>query len=295
MAEVMLLCVAEQHGRREENWFSSSQRRGFEFFTEARIDELSRDVARRTLILFDAASPPAGEYPVVLAPGLSGILLHEAIGHGMEADFNRKGISVFADRIGSRVAPEQVTILDDGTNPFERGTLNIDDEGKPTERTVLVEKGILRSYMHDHVSAAHYGLAGTGNGRRESYRFPPVPRMRNTYMVNGPSTAEEIIRSVPKGLYAETFANGQVNIGSGDFSFYLKNGYLIEDGKLGRPIKDANLIGFGPDVLAKIERVGNDLALYSGAGYCGKDGQRVPVGFGLPTVRCGGISVGGAA
>jgi TldD protein len=213
----------------------------------------------------------------------------------MEADFNRKGLSVYADKVGTRIAPDYVSIVDDGTNPAMRGSINIDDEAQTSQRTVLVENGILRSYMHDRISARHFKLDPTGNGRRESYQYPPVPRMRNTYMMNGPHDPRAIIASVKKGIYAENFANGQVNIGSGDFSFYLKNGYLIEDGKLTRPVKDANLIGFGPDVLEKTEMVGNDLAFYSGSGYCGKDGQRVPVGFGLPTCKCGGISVGGVS
>ena len=293
MAEAYVSCVAEHEGRRESNGYGRGRRQGFEFFTPANIDDLATKAARRTGILFDAAPPPAGEYPVVLAPGLSGILLHEAIGHGMEADFNRKGISVYADRIGKRIAPDFVTIVDDGTNDSERGTINVDDEGNESQRTVLVEDGILKSYMHDRISAAHYRVAPTSNGRRECYRHPPVPRMRNTYMLNGPHNAEEIIRSVKKGLYAETFTNGQVNIGSGDFSFYLKNGFLIENGKITRPAKDANLTGFGPKVLEEVQMVADDLALFAGPGWCGKDGQRAPVGFGLPTVKCNGISVGG--
>jgi len=293
MAESWASCVAEEKGRREQNGYSLAERRGFEFFSPQCLKELAHKAARRTIVLFEATPPPAGEYPVVLAPGLSGILLHEAIGHGMEADFNRKGISVYADRIGKPIAPEFVSIVDDGTNPHMRGTINADDEGQLSRRTVLVEKGILTSYMHDRISAAHYGVETTANGRRECYRFPPVPRMRNTYMLNGPHSPEEILKSVKRGIFAETFTNGQVNIGSGDFSFYLKNGYLIEDGKLTRPVKDANLIGFGPKVLEKVEMVGDDLGFYSGAGYCGKDGQRVPVGFGLPTCRCGGMSIGG--
>jgi len=293
MTTAYCTCVAEDKGRREENYHSVGKRRGFEQYDDALMTELGETAARKAVILFDAAPPPAGEYPVVLAPGLSGILLHEAMGHGFEADFNRKGISVYTGRIGQKVAPEFVTIADDGTLPNERGSVNVDDEGSPTERTVLVENGVLKSYLHDLISAKHFGVATTGNGRRESYKYPPVPRMRNTYMLNGPHDPEEILRSVKKGIYAETFTNGQVNIGAGDFSFYLKNGYLIEDGKLGRPVKDANLIGFGPKVLEQVQMVGNDLMLDEGAGTCGKDGQRVPVGMGLPTVKCGGISVGG--
>ena len=293
MTTVYVTCVAEDKGRREENYHSYGRRQGFEFYNEAMMLDLADRAAAKTLVLFDATPPPAGEYPIVLAPGTSGILLHEAIGHGMEADFNRKGISVYAGKMGQKIAPEFVTIVDDGTNPFERGSINVDDEGILTEQTVLVENGILKSYMHDRISAMHYGVKPTGNGRRESYQYPPVPRMRNTYMLNGPHAPEEIIKSVKKGVLAETFTNGQVRIGSGDFSFYLKNGYLIEDGKVTRPVKDANLIGFGPSVLEKVEMVGNDLAMSEGASTCGKDGQGVPVSMGLPTVKCGGISVGG--
>jgi len=293
MTTSFVTCVAQDKDRREENYHSFGLRKGFEHYTEERVVELARTAARRTVVLFDAVPPPAGDLPVVLAAGESGILLHEAMGHGFEADFNRKGISVYSDRIGKKVAPEAVTIVDDATNPSERGSLNIDDEGTVGQRTVLVEDGVLRSYLHDRISAAHYGVSPTGNGRRESYQYPPVPRMRNTYMLDGPNDPAEIIASVKKGIYAETFTNGQVQIGSGDFSFYLKGGYLIENGRLTRPVKDANLIGFGPKVLENVEMVGNDSSLFSGAGSCGKDGQRVPVGMGLPTVKCTGISVGG--
>jgi TldD protein len=293
MTTVYVTCVAEDKGRREENYHSYGRRQGFEFYDEVMMIALADKAVAKTLVLFDATPPPPGEYPVVLAPGTSGILLHEAIGHGMEADFNRKGISVYSEKMGKRIAPDFVTIVDDGTCPSERGSINVDDEGILSARTVLVENGILKSYMHDRISAAHYGVSPTGNGRRESYEFPPVPRMRNTYMMNGPHSPEEIIRSVKKGILAETFTNGQVRIGSGDFSFYLKNGRLIEDGKLTRPVKDANLIGFGPSVLEKVEMVGGDFAMSDGASTCGKDGQGVPVGMGLPTVKCGGISIGG--
>jgi TldD protein len=288
-------CVAQDGERRESNGHSFGQRQGFEMCTEQRMIDLANTAAKRTVVLFDATMPPAGELPVVLSPGLSGILLHEAIGHGMEADFNRKGTSVFADRIGKPIAPDFVTIIDDGTNFSERGSINIDDEGIESQSTTLVEKGILTSYMHDRISAAHYKVKPTGNGRRESYKYPPVPRMRNTYMINGPHKPEEIIKSVKKGIYADTFSNGQVDIGAGDFSFYLKNGSLIEDGKLTTPIKDANLVGFGPKVLENIQMVADDMTLFSGTGMCGKDGQSVPVGFGLPTIKCGGISIGGKA
>jgi TldD protein len=220
-------------------------------------------------------------------------LLHEAIGHGMEADFNRKGISIFADRIGTAVARPEVTIVDDATLPGARGALNVDDEGSPTEKTVLVENGVLRSYLHDRISARHYGVAPTGSGRRESFRHPVLPRMRCTYMEPGQSTAEEIISSVEKGIWCESFQNGQVQIGAGDFAFYVRYGYLIENGKLTRPIKDVNLIGNGPKVLESIEMVGDDLEIDEGGWTCGKDGQSVPVSQGMPTVKVGRLSVGG--
>jgi TldD protein len=293
MTVLSVNCVAEKDGKTESSWQSLAGREGIGFYTPERIDGVAQDAADFTLLLFDAVAPPAGEYPVVLAPGLSGILLHEAIGHGMEADFNRKGISIYADKIGKRIANDQVTIVDDGTNDRARGSINIDDEGFEGQRTVLVENGILRSYMHDRISADHYKVARTGSGRRQSYRFPPVPRMRNTYMLNGPRKPEEIIASVKKGLYAEMFTNGEVNIGAGDFTFYLKHGRMIEDGKLTRRVKDANLIGNGPKVLENIDMVADDTKLHSGAGYCGKDGQLVPVGMGLPTARAQAISVGG--
>ncbi len=293
MAELHVGCVAEHRGKTETSGQSAASRDGIVFFSPERIQKVAHEAVDFTTILFDAIPPPVGELPVVLASGITGILLHEAIGHGMEADFNRKGISIYADRIGQRIAPEQVTIVDDGTNPRMRGSINIDDEGKPAQRTVLVDKGILRSYLHDRISAQHYKVSSTGSGRRESYKFPVVPRMRNTYMLNGPRKPEEIIASVKKGLYAELFWNGQVDIGAGDFTFYLKHGRLIENGKLGAVVKDANLIGSGPKVLERIDMVADDLTLFSGAGYCGKDWQRVPVGFGLPTVRAGGISIGG--
>jgi len=293
MAEMRARCTAEQNGRSESSGQSLSARDGLSFLDATTIQRLAHDAADFTVRQFDAVEPPVGELPVVLAPGITGILLHEAIGHGMEADFNRKGRSIYAGRIGKRIAPEHVTIVDDGTNPNMRGSINVDDEGASARRTVLVEKGILRSYMHDRISAKHYGLETTGSGRRQSFRFPPVPRMRNTYMLNGPHSPDEIVASVDRGLYAERFSNGQVAIGAGDFTFYLTHGRLIEKGKLGPPVKDANLIGSGPKVLEHVDMVAGDLTFFSGAGYCGKDGQRVPVGFGLPTCKAGAISVGG--
>jgi TldD protein len=293
MARCSVSCTAEQDGRREENYYIIGGRQGLEFLNAESMDHLCRETVRRTVALFDAVKPEAGEMEVVLAAGSSGILLHEAIGHGMEADFNRKGISIFADKMGKPVAKPFVTIVDDGTNKHARGALNVDDEGNDTEKTYLVQDGILTSYMHDRISTIHYGVKPTGNGRRQSFRYSPLPRMRTTYMLPGPHTREEIIRSVKKGIYAEHFTNGQVYIGAGDFTFYVKSGYLIEDGKITNAIKDVNIIGNGPEVLGRIEMVADDLALSSGGSTCGKDGQRVPVSLGLPTVKVSSITVGG--
>jgi len=285
--------LAERGGRREQNGYNFAARAGLEFFTPDRVDRLVKRAWDRTAILFDAGQPPAGEMPVVLAAGSSGILLHEAIGHGMEADFNRKGVSIYADKLGKPVAAPFISIVDDGTEPAARGSIHVDDEGNPAGRTVLVENGVLASYLHDAISARHYKVAPTGNGRRESYRYPPLPRMRSTYMLPGPHDKDEIIRSVKRGIYCETFSNGQVQIGAGDFTFFVKNGWLIEDGKLTRPIKDVNLIGNGPKVLEKVDMVSDDLAIDEGGWTCGKDGQSVPVSQGLPTVRVSSMTVGG--
>jgi TldD protein len=231
---------------------------------------------------------------VVLAGGDAGILLHEAIGHGMEADFNRKGISIYADMVGRQVANKDITIVDNGMNPHKRGSINIDDEGNETERTVLVENGILRTYLHDRISAKHYGVEPTGSGRRQSFRHSVMPRMRNTYMENGPYDPKEIIKSVDRGVYCVNFTNGQVEIGAGDFSFYVSSGHLIENGELTSPIKDVNIIGNGPKALEKVSMVGNDLQISVGGWTCGKNGQRVPVSQGLPTVRIDeSVTVGG--
>lgn len=285
--------IAEQNGRREQNGFNLSSRQGIEFFTPQAIERLASESVSRTVSLFEAEKPEAGEMPVVLAAGSSGILLHEAIGHGMEADFNRKEISIFSDKINKKVAEKFVTIVDDGTNPNVRGSINIDDEGNDTQKTYLVENGILRSYLHDRISARYYGVKPTGNGRRQSFRFSPMPRMRNTYMEAGPHTKDEIIASVKKGLYAESFTNGQVFIGGGDFTFYVKSGRLIEDGKLTRPVKDVNIIGNGPDVLSKVTMVADDFKMDEGGWTCGKNGQGVPVSLGLPTIKVSAITVGG--
>lgn len=293
MIHVAVSCTAEWKNRREQNFHVLSARMGGEFLTPERIDVLAKKTVLRTVRLFEAVKPEAGEMEVVLAAGRSGILLHEAIGHGMEADFNRKKVSIFCDKMDKRVAENFVTIVDDGTNPNARGSLNVDDEGNDVEKTLLVENGILRNYLHDRISADHYKVEPTGNGRRQSFRYAPQPRMRNTYMEPGPHKKEEIIKSVKKGLYAETFSNGQVLIGGGDFTFYVKNGWLIEDGELTRPVKDVNIIGNGPEVLRNIVMVGDDLKLAEGGGTCGKNGQSVPVSLGLPTVKVSKITVGG--
>ena len=295
MTQMSASCTAEQNGRRETSYASSAGRRGLEYYTEELIDRLAREAVADTIRMFDAVTPEAGEMPVVLGAGHSGILLHEAIGHGMEADFNRKNESVFSDKIGKPVAQNIVTIVDDGTNPNMRGSINVDDEANDSQRTVLVENGILKTYMHDLISSKHYGVAPTGNGRRQSFRFNPLPRMRNTYMLNGPHTREEIIAGVKKGLYCKSFTNGQVLIGPGDFTFYVQSGSLIEDGKLTAPVKDVNIIGNGPQVLEKITMVANDFAMSDGTWMCGKGGQSAPVTLGQPTVLVSSITVGGVS
>ncbi|MBN2715890.1 MAG: TldD/PmbA family protein [Deltaproteobacteria bacterium] len=286
-------CAAQKDGRIESNGFSRSARRGMEMYSDALVDEIATQAVERTMLLFDATVPPAGEMPVVLAPATSGILLHEAMGHGFEADFNRKEISIFSTMMNKKIAEDFVTIVDTALEPEARGAVNVDDEGCPGQHTTLVENGKLVSYLHDRISARFYNVKQTGNGRRESFRSIPMPRMRVTTMENGPHSPEEIIRSVKKGLYAVDFANGEVAIGAGDYSFYVKTGYLIEDGKLTAPVKDVNLIGNGPDSLRKITMVGNDKAIDWGTWTCGKDGQSVPVGLGLPTVKVSSITVGG--
>lgn len=286
-------CVAKRGARIETNTYSLSRRQGVDFYDETRLESIAKTAVERTLVLFDASPPPAGEMPVVLAPATSGILLHEAMGHGFEADFNRKKVSIFSSMMGKKIAEDFVTITDSALESGSRGAIHVDDEGVEGQRTVLVEDGKLVSFMHDYLSAKHYGVSQTGNGRRESFRHFPLPRMRVTAMENGPHEPEEIIKSVKKGLYAVDFANGEVAIGAGDYSFYVKSGYLIEDGKLTRPIKDANLIGNGPDSLSKVTMVGNDKKLDAGTWTCGKEGQGVPVGLGMPTVKVSSITVGG--
>lgn len=293
MSSLWAVVTARKDGQVQANSANIAARQGIDWYTEERLQKVAKEAVDRTMILFEAKRPPAGEMPVVLAAGASGILLHEAIGHGMEADFNRKGISIYADMLNKPVAPNFVTIVDDATQDYERGALNVDDEGNLGERTVLVENGVLRSYLHDSLSARHYKVESTGSGRRESFRHVPMPRMRSTYMENGPHTREEIIESVDRGIIAETFTNGMVQIGAGDFTFYIKNGWLIEGGKITAPIKDINIIGNGPDALRNITMVANDSKLDSGGWTCGKDGQSVPVSQGMPTALVAKLTVGG--
>jgi TldD protein len=266
--------------------FYSEQERWRRFAVEA---------ARQAVLKLSAVDAPAGTMTVVLGPGWPGILLHEAIGHGLEGDFNRKGTSAFAGRMGQKVASELVTVVDDGTIANRRGSLNVDDEGTPTGRTVLIENGILTGYMQDRLNARLMGMKPTGNGRRESYAHTPMPRMTNTFMLAGEDDPAEILRSVKRGLYAVTFGGGQVDITNGKFVFSASEAYLVEDGQVTAPVKGATLIGNGPEALTRVSRVGRDLQLDEGVGTCGKDGQSVPVGVGLPTIRIDGITVGGTA
>ncbi|PKQ01588.1 MAG: metalloprotease TldD, partial [Alphaproteobacteria bacterium HGW-Alphaproteobacteria-12] len=258
---------------------------------QAQVDE----ALRQALVYLEAVPAPAGETDVVLGPGWPGILLHEAIGHGLEGDFNRKKTSAFAGLLGSRVAARGITVVDDGTLADRRGSLSIDDEGTPTSRTVLIEDGILKGYMQDRLNARLMGMAATGNGRRESYAHQPMPRMTNTYMLSGTHDPAEILGSVKKGLYAVSFGGGQVDITSGKFVFTCTEAYLIENGRIGAPVKGATLIGNGPDVLTRVSMIGNDMKLDPGIGTCGKGGQGVPVGVGQPTLRIDGLTVGGTA
>ncbi|SEO85861.1 TldD protein [Luteibacter sp. UNC138MFCol5.1] len=288
--------IAEQNGRREQGHSGGGGRYGYrELIENGRAHAFAEEAVRQALVNLDAVDAPAGSMTVVLGPGWPGVLLHEAIGHGLEGDFNRKGSSAFAGRIGQRVAAEGVTVVDDGTLPGRRGSLSIDDEGTPTECTTLIENGILKGYMQDKLNARLMGVKSTGNGRRESFAQLPMPRMTNTYMLAGNREPEEIIRSVKRGLYAVNFGGGQVDITNGKFVFSASEAYLIEDGKVTRPVKGATLVGSGPDVLTRVSMIGNDLALDEGVGVCGKDGQSVPVGVGQPTLRVDGMTVGGTA
>jgi TldD protein len=286
--------IMERDGRREQGYAGGGGRGDFSIVTAGgRPLEIAAEAVRQAAVNMEAVPAPAGNMPVVLGSGWPGILLHEAIGHGLEGDFNRKGTSAFSGRIGERVATAQCTVVDDGTLPDRRGSLNVDDEGTPTECTVLIESGILKGYMHDKMNARLMGMRSTGNGRRESFAHAPMPRMTNTYMLPGAYDPEEIIASVDRGIYAPNFGGGQVDITSGKFVFSASEAYLIERGKKTVPIKGAMLIGSGPDVLTRVSMVGKDLALDAGLGTCGKDGQSVPVGVGQPTIRIDSLTVGG--
>src|SRR6059036_1712623 len=294
LTRLNVTAIAEERGKREIGAHGGGGRVALDFFLEdERWRRFAREAARQAVLKLSAVDAPAGTMTVVLGPGWPGILLHEAVGHGLEGDFNRKRVSAFTDRIGSRVASELCTVIDDGTIPLRRGSLNIDDEGTPTSRTVLIERGILRGYLQDRLNATLMGMPLTGNGRRESFAHLPMPRMTNTFMLAGEDAPEDIIRSVDRGLYAVYFGGGQVDITSGKFVFSASEAYLIEGGKVTRPVRGATLIGNGPEVLTRITRVGADLRLDEGIGTCGKDGQSVPVGVGLPTVRIDGLTVGG--
>lgn len=286
--------VAERNGRREQAGWDYGGRRELSFYTEDVLNHVASKAVNNALKLFEAIQPPAGEVPVVLGPGVTGVLLHEAIGHGMEADFNRKKMSTYCTMIGKKVAEPFVTIIDDGTNMNLSGSVNVDDEGVPGQKTVLVENGILTSYLHDKISAKSYGVKPTGNGRRQDFQNYPIPRMRNTYMLGGDASPEDVIKQAGNGIYVENVSNGQVKIGEGDFAFYVSQGRLIENGKLTSPIKDVNIMGNGPRMLSNIILAANDLEMHlGGAGQCGKNGQGCPVSFGLPTCLVKSLTVGG--
>jgi TldD protein len=287
--------IAESNGRRESGTAGGGGRTDYSHFTDAVLDQYAEQAVSQALVNLDARPAPAGTMAVVLGPGWPGILLHEAVGHGLEGDFNRKGSSAFSGRLGQRVAAPGVTVVDDGTLPGRRGSLTVDDEGTPSQRNVLIEDGVLRGYMQDSLNARLMKMPLTGNARRESFAHLTLPRMTNTYMLAGPHDPQEIIRSVKKGLYATNFGGGQVDITNGKFVFSAAEAYLIEDGKVTHPVKGATLIGNGPDALTRVSMIGNDLALDTGIGTCGKEGQSVPVGVGQPTLRIDALTVGGTA
>jgi Predicted Zn-dependent proteases and their inactivated homologs len=286
-------CIMAEGNIIESNYSSRALRTGGEFLSNELIDTVVKEAIAKTSILFTSIKPKGGEMPVVMGAGGSGILLHEAIGHSFEADFNRKNTSIFSDMLNKTVCDSNINIVDDGTIPFNRGAVNIDDEGIKGQKTYIVRDGVLSSYLHDRISAKHYGIEPTGNGRRESFRNMPIPRMRATYMEAGKYSEEEIIASVKNGVYVSNFTNGQVQIGAGDFTFYVKNGYMIENGKLTQPIKDINIIGNGPKALADITMVGSNFVMDEGTWTCGKDGQSCPVTLGMPSALVSKLTVGG--
>jgi TldD protein len=294
LVRVNVSVIVEQNGRREQGYSGGGGRFGLNELLQGDFPfEHAREAVRQALVNLEAVAAPAGSMPVVLGAGWPGLLLHEAIGHGLEGDFNRKGTSAFSNRIGDKVAADEITVVDDGTLDRRRGSLNVDDEGTPTQCTVLIENGVLKGYIQDKLNARLMGMAPTGNGRRESFAHMTLPRMTNTYMRAGSRAPEEIIASVEKGLYAVNFGGGQVDITSGKFVFSASEAYLIENGKIGAPVKGATLIGNGPDVLTRVSMVGNDMRLDGGVGTCGKEGQSVPVGVGQPTLRVDALTVGG--
>jgi TldD protein len=295
LVRMSLQVIVEQDGRREQGSAGGGGRFDYAYFTDDVLKDYAKKAVDQALVNLDARPAPAGTMTVVLGPGWPGVLLHEAIGHGLEGDFNRKGTSAFSGRIGERVAAPGVTVVDDGTIARRRGSLNVDDEGQPTQRNVLIENGVLKTYMQDSLNARLMKVPATGNGRRESYAHIPMPRMTNTYMLNGDKSRDEIIASVKNGLYAVNFGGGQVDITSGKFVFSASEAYMIENGKLTYPVKGATLIGNGPDALTRVKMIGDDMALDPGVGTCGKEGQSVPVGVGQPTLRIDGLTVGGTA
>jgi len=293
MVSFGVVCIMQKGSQVENSYSARSFRKGFEWISDDLVEQLAVDVVKNTNLLFDAVKPRAGEMPVVMGAGGSGILLHEAIGHTFEADFNRKGTSIFSDKMGKKVAADFINIIDDGTLINNRGSINIDDEGNDVQKTYLVKDGVLNSYIHDRISSNFYGVNPTGNGRRQDFRNIPLPRMRATYMEAGPHTREEIFENIDYGIYVDNFSNGEVKIGAGDFTFFAKSGYLIEKGKLTRPIKDVNIIGNGPQALADITMAANDYLIDNSTWSCGKDGQSVPVTCGLPSVLVRKLTVGG--
>jgi TldD protein len=295
LVRLSVTVIAEQKGRREVGSSGGGGRFGLAYFDDAQIEEYVNQAVHAALTNLEARPAPAGEMTVVLGSGWPGILLHEAIGHGLEGDFNRKGSSAFSGKIGQRVAAKGVTVLDDGTIADRRGSLNVDDEGNATQRNVLIEDGILKGYIQDSMNARLTGVAPTGNGRRESYAHIPMPRMTNTYMLGGDKEPEEIVKSIKKGLYATNFGGGQVDITNGKFVFSASEAYWVENGKILYPVKGATIVGNGPECLKRVSMIGNDMKLDSGVGTCGKEGQSVPVGVGQPTLRIDGLTVGGTA
>jgi TldD protein len=295
LVRLSVTVIAEQNGRREVGSGGGGGRFGLAYFDDEHIASYVDQAVSAALVNLESRPAPAGEMTVVLGPGWPGILLHEAVGHGLEGDFNRKGSSAFSGRMGQRVAAKGVTVLDDGTIADRRGSLNVDDEGHASQRNVLIEDGILKGYIQDSLNARLMGVAPTGNGRRESYAHVPMPRMTNTYMLGGDKDPKEIVASIKKGLYATNFGGGQVDITSGKFVFSASEAYWVENGKIQYPVKGATIVGNGPEALKRVTLIGNDMQLDTGVGTCGKEGQSVPVGVGQPTLRIDGLTVGGTA